>query len=623
MTYDLIKKHIRRHRILFVLIASACLVTGITWFTARQAHDNLMQESRQQLESAAFDLESFLQKFESLPFALSHLQEAIHVLQHPSDQAARQRLNLILESVCSQADVSAIYVMDQQGNTLSASNWNKPGGLNFVGSNYQHRPYFKEAIQGQPGRFYGVGNTSGEPGYFITQPIYANRLSDNRSSPIGVITVKLSLSEFETSWLNQQATINLVDDSNIIFLTNHQEWRYHSLVRISQARQQELQTTRQYGNSPITLVPGKQSHKNSISLPVGPLGWRLVSFIPEHHVIKSAALAALTSTLVILMTIVSVWAFHQRKHRLRERILSRTALQRAARNLDLKIKQRTQELQTANENLQLRYTKLQDTEKILRSTQDELVQAGKLAMLGQMAAGMTHELNQPLTAIRAFAENANTFLTQGKADRASENLTHIINASTRMGTIISQLKGFARKSHNQLAQLDVKELIRASVFLLQVDIDRYHVCLAMPIGEGTTITGDAVRVEQVLINLLRNALDAVRDMPEGRRCITIHLRRDGNDAIITIHDSGAGIAEEDIAHIFEPFFTTKPQGEGLGLGLAISSSIVQAMNGRLSVHNHASGGAEFILCLPVSQATRIQGDKTNAGDNNRPADTIL
>jgi two-component system C4-dicarboxylate transport sensor histidine kinase DctB len=221
-------------------------------------------------------------------------------------------------------------------------------------------------------------------------------------------------------------------------------------------------------------------------------------------------------------------------------------------------------------------------------------------MLGQMAAGVTHELNQPLAAIRAFADNAVTFLERGQPVQASANLAHISAASARMGIIIGQLKAFARKSHGNVAVVELTSSVHASALLLQAECDRLGVVLQIEIAESLQITGDAVRTEQVLINLLRNALDAVEDAEEFTpRRVALSVVRDGEFALICVRDSGPGIPDEVAAQLFAPFFTTKPSGKGLGLGLAISSSIVQAMRGQLSAHNLPEGGAEFQLRLPL------------------------
>ncbi|MFZ3289075.1 MAG: ATP-binding protein, partial [Telluria sp.] len=296
---------------------------------------------------------------------------------------------------------------------------------------------------------------------------------------------------------------------------------------------------------------------------------------------------------------------HQRRRRLEERRAARAALRLAEQELDTKLAERTLQLRLTNTDLESKYAALKQTENLLRSTQNELVQAGKLAMLGQMAAGMTHELNQPLAAIRAFADNARTFLERGQSEQASSNLAHIGDASARMGAIIGQLKGFARKS-DALATVDIAGSIRASAFLLQSEFLRHGVELAIDTGPAAAapllVTGDSVRIEQVFINLLRNGLDAVENAAERRVAIALSAR--AGCAVVCISDSGGGIPDSVAAQLFEPFFTTKSSAKGLGLGLAISSSIVQAMNGRLTAGNRPGGGAEFEVELPLM----AQGD---------------
>jgi two-component system C4-dicarboxylate transport sensor histidine kinase DctB len=311
---------------------------------------------------------------------------------------------------------------------------------------------------------------------------------------------------------------------------------------------------------------------------------------------------AFTALLLYAIALVSVWAVHQRNRRLEERGLAKQALQQAAEDLDCRIAQRTEELTRANSDVKARYTKLQETEHLLRSTQNELVQAGKLTMLGQMAAGVTHELNQPLTAIRAFADNARTFLERDQQQRVEQNLSHISAAAERMGAIIGQLKGFARKSDAALDTVDLAQSIRASALLLESDFQKAGASLQFDMPQTVQVSGDAVRIEQVLINLMRNALDAVKSSEV--KTVVVSLEQDGTDALVRVADSGPGIADDVAQRLFEPFFSTKGSGEGLGLGLAISSSIVQALNGRLTAANRqtdgAVPGAEFSLWLPLA-----------------------
>jgi two-component system C4-dicarboxylate transport sensor histidine kinase DctB len=575
------------------LLAAVCVIAAAYYAGTLRAQADLMVQGRRQLELLAPDLQSAMEKYETLPFVLGFQPDLIEALAHPNDAPTIARLNQTLQTIQQQAKVGAIYMMDRTGLTLGASNWDQP--LGFVGKNFSYRPYFDQALHGRAGLFYGIGTSTSEAGYFIAQPVYRN---GSAGGPVdGVVVVKISLADFEQTWRSSEHAIALADRSGVIFLSNHPEWRYHSLRPLSAATEQEIVRTQQYLGREVTPLPF--SVGEFAARPVGRLGWNLMLFPAQTRVVRTGLLWALAAALLLACAAVSWWAMHQRRRRLQERNESRQALQQAARELDSKIVERTQQLRQTNQDLETKYARLQETERMLRSTQNELVQAGKLTMLGQMAAGVTHELNQPLAAIRAFADNARIFLQRGQAVQAEANLGHIGDASARMGAIISQLKGFARKDET-IATVDLAQSVRASAFLMESEFRRHGIALEMDTGTDACplmVAGDAVRIEQVIINLLRNALDAVEDAPQRR--VSIVLSRTGDQAEVSISDSGGGIPEQVAAHLFEPFYTTKPSGKGLGLGLAISSSIAQAMNGQLAAHNLPGGGAQFVLRLPL------------------------
>ncbi|WP_443114313.1 ATP-binding protein [Herbaspirillum seropedicae] len=587
--------------ILTLFLVATLLVCGTTYRLAlRKAEVDQKTQGAAQLQIAALDLESILQKYEALPFALGFQADVRQVLQHPDDVLAVDRLNRAFKTIQQQSQAVSIFMLDRRGLTLASSNWDDE--FSFVGRDFGFRPYFSEAVQGRAGRFYGIGNISSEPGYFIAQPIYRRQDQAEGDLPIGVMVVKVDLAEFEHTWRSSADPITLTDAGGVVFLSNRPEWKYHSLQALSPPMQQALAGTHQYADLPITpvsaLPPALQSGFGShVSRPVGRLGWQLMLFPSQARMQRTAMLWALACALLMVALAISLLAWYQHRRRLEERMASRDALRRAAAELEQRIAERTGQLTAANQALEARYEKLQQTETLLRTTQNELVQAGKLAMLGQMAAGVTHELNQPLTAIRAFADNAVKFLARGQSAQAVENLEYISSASATMGKIIAQLKGFARKSGEAVACVDLSQAIEASSLLLASECQKLGATISIAIRAAACVTGDVVRTEQVLVNLLRNALDAVEEAEHKR--IAVVLEVEGGQAVVRIRDSGGGIADEVAPHLFEPFFTTKSSSKGLGLGLAISSSIVQAMNGQLSAHNHEEGGAEFVVRLPL------------------------
>jgi len=586
-----------RAKKLFITLLSlgACIafIAAAYALGARRAHADLMHRGQEQLQLMAPELQSVLDRFETLPFVLGQIPEVHTALANPTDAVAIERLNATLQTIQERARVGALYLMDRKGLTLGASNWDQPRG--FVGKNFSYRPYFNTALAGRAGRFYGIGTSTSEAGYFIAQPVYRGGRAG--AQIIGVIAVKITLDEFEHTWASSEEPIMLADRHGIIFRTNRPQWRYHSLQPLAPTARAELTSTQQYMGqiiAPLTLPPDAW-----VIQPVGSLGWQLMLAPNQDPAARAGLQWALGAALLLACLGATAWAVQQRRRRLQERVAARAALDRAAHDLERRIAERTEALRDTNRDLELKYATLKDTERMLRSTQGELIQAGKLAMLGQMAAGVTHELNQPLAAIRAFADNARTFLARGQAERADGNLAHIGDASARMGAIIAQLKGFARKD-DTLGSVDLAASLRASCFLLDSEFRRHEVDLAIDADAAPLrVTGNAARIEQVLINLLRNAIDAVEG--QARRRVDVTLARDADHAVVRIADSGAGIEAGAVAHLFEPFFTTKPSGKGLGLGLAISSSIVQAMDGRLAACNHGNGGAEFTLRLPLAK----------------------
>lgn len=592
----------RLSRIHVLLVVAVLWVTAAYFVGARKAGDTAREASSRQLQIIALDLEATLERYETLPYVLSFQSEAAQALQQPGNAELIRRFNHTLRDIQRQAKVAAVYLMDQTGRTVATSNWDTV--QDYTGKNFGFRPYFLDALRGSAGRFYGIGSTTSEPGYFIAQPVHDGTRS---GKAVGVVAVKISLDYLAGNWRTIEDPVLLVDRWGVIFLSNRSDWRYRSLNALPSAARQEIEASMQYIGAviePLTaLQPQPALHPGTeVTQAVGRLGWTLAVYPSQQPVVRAGLLWAFTALLLYAIALVSVWALHQRKRRMEERGLARQALQQAADELERRIAQRTGDLTRANSDIEARYAKLQETEHLLRSTQNELVQAGKLTMLGQMAAGVTHELNQPLTAIRAFADNAGTFLARGQPQRVQENLARISAAAERMGAIIGQLKGFARKSEAAVEPVDLAQSIRASALLLESDFQKVGASLAFDMPQALRVSGDAVRIEQVLINLMRNALDAVRG--RDAKIVRVTLTRDGDDALVRVVDSGPGIADDVAQRLFEPFFSTKESGAGLGLGLAISSSIVQALNGRLTAANRrvedGSGGAEFSLWLPLA-----------------------
>jgi two-component system C4-dicarboxylate transport sensor histidine kinase DctB len=293
----------------------------------------------------------------------------------------------------------------------------------------------------------------------------------------------------------------------------------------------------------------------------------------------------LLSALLLLLILYA----RQRRRSVAQNLAAKEALERANDVLERKVTERTADLLTAN-------TQLQREVSERRRAEEGLVQAGKLAALGQMAAGVTHELNQPLAALRTLAANAGVFLQRGRMDDAVKNLEIIGELIDRMGKITGQLKAFARKDPVQLRPISLKRSLANALFLLGQRIREQQVAMTEEWPDGDVwALGDSTRLEQVIVNLAANALDAMVGQDQPR--MTIRVAAAGDRVQIAVRDNGPGIPEHHLSRMFEPFFTTKESGQGLGLGLAISIGIARALGGDLTVANRPGGGAEFILGL--------------------------
>jgi two-component system C4-dicarboxylate transport sensor histidine kinase DctB len=331
--------------------------------------------------------------------------------------------------------------------------------------------------------------------------------------------------------------------------------------------------------------------------PVDARGWALLSFTEIRGAEQIAAGRAWAVAFGWVSLLLTLAYLQLRRRRIRERLAAQGELRAVYDSLETRITERTQELQA-------RVDELHRTERTLRATQDDLVQAGKLAVLGQMAASITHEINQPLAALRALNDNARVFLERGMQADAEGNLESIAQLTQRIAAIVAQLKGFARRDELRVQPVPVAAAFQAAVALVSAEARRQRVHIACPpVPDNLAVLGQQVRIEQVLVNLLRNGIDASAE--QGGGTVTLQAEVDGAQALLRVTDDGPGLSDDVQARLFEPFFTTKRRGDGLGLGLSISASIANALGGSLQGGNQQEqhgGGAWFTLRLPLAQS---------------------
>ena len=616
----------RRLPILFALAAGLAAVCALTWsFAWTKGIDTLRRDAAVRGDRTTATLKSTLDRYESLPYIVGEHPLVRKVLADPKPEWVDQ-VNSYLEDVNRHAHATATYIIDSNGNCIASSNWRDTDS--FVGAQFRFRPYFVDAVKGEVGRFFGIGTISHEPGYFLSQPVQVD------GKIVGVAVVKLDIEWF----LGADSTepLFVTDDHGVIFLSSVPAWKYHTMRTLSKGVVASIEETRQYARWALSPLPAHVERLLDGDVEIVRIGrglvapsyletrralgvpnWHIVTMSPLGPVIASVRSATVMAGFGYVLLCLLVFYWRQRRARVNEMIKSREMLQEAYAMLNQRVAERTADLSQANEHLQREVHERARAEAELRAAQDELIQASKLVALGQMAAGITHELNQPLAALRSFSDNTRVFLDRGQYAAANENLETIGALTERMGKIVNQLKLFVARPRPRGLRSPVAPALRNALSLLDKRLTHASVTIAIadrahdadaamaafdPHDDYPDFLAqcDDLRLEQVLINLIGNALDAAAGAAAPRIEIDV-LARSGTLAI-GVRDNGPGIPDDVIPRIFEPFFTTKEMGQGLGLGLAISSSIARDCGGSLTVQNADGGGARFVLTLPRAQA---------------------
>lgn len=592
----------------YALVAALCLLVGwAAYQSVFAAHLNGEKTTAaRRLEFFSLSLESMVNRNEALPGLMVLERKLAAILD--DEAGSRDAANHYLEAVAQAARLSAAYLMDARGLTLAASNWNQP--VTFVGQNYGFRPYVQEAMAGRFGRFYGIGATTGEAGYFLASRLRAP------SGAQGVIAIKLGLEPIEEALKQSGEAVLVVDKQGVVILSSVSEWKYRVLEPLTPAARERLASTRQYGNQPLPPLSAKvaltaerdqarleksgvQADFSIARRPVGSLGWQMLIFTDQRGSKEAAWVAAIAASALSAFAMGLYLHIRLTQRQRADKRRAEKALRQISEDLEKRIGERTAQLTDANTELERKVAELKRAEAILRETSDSAVQAGKLTVLGQMSAGMTHELNQPLAALHTLSDNAVNLIEQDRVPEARENLVLISQLAARMGRIVTQLKVFARKEPTTIRAVQVSEAVEHALMI--VESKRHEVGAAIEVqaiaGE-LWVKADALRLEQVLVNLLRNGLDAVAGQTSP--VLRVTAQREAQAVGIRIRDCGPGIDEAALRHLFEPFYTTKPVGQGLGLGLALSLAIVESFGGKLEGRNLDGEGAEFSVILEAA-----------------------
>ncbi|MCG8642979.1 MAG: ATP-binding protein [Desulfobacterales bacterium] len=576
-------------RLLFMLILLTAVLVYSTYLIARSSTlSDLDGTARERLGLYRSTLESALDKYRYLPYLLSENDAVICLLSGRADPGA---VNVILETANEKAGSAALFIMDETGKTLCASNWKDPSS-SFVGRNYGFRPYFRDAMAGNEGGFYAIGATTGTPGYFMSHPVHASP-GDRTGRPIGVVVVKVDLSGLERHWMEGGEIVFVSDASGIIFLSGHTAWKYKSIEPLTPETLKTIRQGRQYKGIRLDTLALEKGGSDAYQwirinnekffwagLTLEKFHWQLNYLIPWNHLKERVNIYLYISSALGVLFILCLLFVQERR-------LKKISQQKALA---------AERMGRMNERLQREVDERRRTEGHLRHTQEELVQSAKLAALGQMAAAVVHELNQPIAAIRTYAASCRLMNGQNKKEDLNKTLYSISEITDRMEAITRQLKDFSRKTPLKVSSIDARVPVQKACELLRHTLSDAECCLVLDMPPGpVTVLGDRFRLEQVFVNLIKNSLDAMVDTEDKR--ITLTFLEDNDTVEIRIKDTGPGIRPGLKEKIFTPFFTTKPDGTGMGLGLSISSRIVKEMSGGITLESEPEPGAVFSVRL--------------------------
>lgn len=542
----------------FALVAA--MAGGIWRYGYLQALERLEQRGQADLQLAADRLTGNLKRFQELVVLLAGHPTLANVHLGGSREDAQA---LLLEAADKTSARNLIYV-DRRGAVLAVAHDDIP--LDLASSSY-----FRRAIQGALGAHHDVTGADERRLYYFAAPSFG---VDGQARGALIVIIEVEAIEFE--WRGGRPAVFFTDDLGDVFVSNRTEmllWTRESLESEFRDRAGRLQETAARFVGPYELwninwgpyLPERALHLVRPMPVIGLTGEALIDVAPALRLagLQAAVFAALSLAVGALLFLVTE----------RRRVL---AVQNA--KLEARVLERTEEL---------------------RVMQGELVQAGKLSALGQMSAGISHELNQPLMAIRSFAENSTVFLERGQADIAGENLKRISELARRMGRIIKNLRAFARNESEAISTVDLVSIIEGALDLNNARRREGDIALEWSSPEDTVhVRGGEVRLGQVFLNLITNACDAMVDRDVRR--LTIAVEQMGPRVRATVADTGPGITAPD--RIFDPFYTTKEVGasEGMGLGLSISYGLVQSFGGNIKGENRESGGALFTIELEAA-----------------------
>jgi len=554
-----------------LMAGSVVVLIAVVWIANTLLTARFVEATRQRAELLqslyAGAIISELQRNSVVLLLLSRDPTLIGALQASDFSASSQRLISFVDEI----GAASITLLDMDGQTVAATDKEE------LGTGYFDAPFFTEAIDTSDTVFTLTPTAAG-----TYQASFSRTVRDG-VRPLGVLQVEVDLDQFESRWRGTTAAVVVTDAGGTVIISTEPRWRGKPLdealagLSVPTALERALQTTGAFrpGNDE-GYFSGSALMQMEARVPFR--GWSLVSFTSYESVRErvNGVLALIITVFALLQAL----AFY---------LLSRRATLRS-----VLFQRESAALRQLNDRLSAEIAERKRVQEELKETEQSLAQSSKLAALGEMSAAVSHELNQPLAAMKTYLAGAKLLLQRRRPDEALSSFQRIDDLIERMGAITRQLKSYARKGDQAFETFDMRDAVGAAVDLMEPQLRQNRVRLTQAVPpQPVWVQADRLRLEQVVINLVRNAVDAMKEAEERELEM---LLSHGDDAVLTVRDTGHGIDDPD--QLFEPFYTTKDAGEGTGLGLAISSGIVKDFSGRLTARNSSRGGAVFEVRLP-------------------------
>jgi len=564
-----------RFGILFIMVTAFIVIYLSNLYFTERFTQKTRGNAERQLSLYSGRIISDLQRSSVVPLLLSRDTTLIAALNSADFIASSQRL------IRYQDDIGAkeISLLNAEGRIVATSNRQKLGG--FLNS----QPVYVSAIRGSDTIFTSFENESGGTGYYFSRRVQ----SSNRT--VGVIVVEVDLDGLFDTWSKNDATLIVTDSEGKILLSTERQFQNQTLQEalsnqpVLTTMERALRATGEWSGSVAdAYIRGQPLFRIDEKVPFQ--GWNIV-YLASFESIRARVNGILALQIMGYAMVLAVMFY----------ILTKRAMRKS-----FVFQAESAELRALNDQLTLEISQRQEAERNLQVAEQSLAQSSKLAALGEMSAAVSHELNQPLAAMRTYLAGAKLLLKRRRPEEAISSFQRIDDLIERMGAITRQLKSYARKGGDDLEPVDLRTAVQGSMSMMSPQLNQLEIEISETLPKTPVmVMGDMVRIEQVIVNLLRNAIDSMKI--QGDRQLDILLVA-GEIARLTIKDNGPGI--ENLDNLFEPFYTTKQPGDGVGLGLAISSGIANDLGGRLLARNVTPRGAVFEFQIPMIKQETVK-----------------